>query len=152
MEDDLKVKDIMTKDVVTIDEDMPISEAANLLITRSFTGAPVMHEGKMVGIITEADFLTRDRAVHLPTFLQVFSQIKIFKKDEARFKEEFQRFLNTKVKDIMTTHVITVDPETSISEVAQIFIAKRVNPIPVVKDGNLVGIIARSDIVRIFQM
>jgi len=152
MEDDLKVKDIMTKDVITIDADMPISEAANLLITRSFTGTPVMQAGKMVGIVTEADFLTRDRAVHLPTFLQVFSQIKIFKKDEARFKEEFQRFLDTKVKDIMTTHVITVDPDTSITEVAQIFIAKRVNPIPVVKEGNLVGIIARSDIVRIFQM
>jgi predicted transcriptional regulator len=68
-------------------------------MTHSFTGAPVMYKGKMMVIITEVDFLIRDRAIHF----------------------------------------------------VGIFIANRVNPIPVVNDGKFVGIIARSDIARIFQ-
>lgn len=152
MEEDLKVKDIMTKDVVTFDVQTSMSEAANLLISRGFTGAPVLKDGAIVGIVTEADFFTRDQSLHLPTFLQLFSQIKIFKKDEQRFKQEFQRFLDTKVSDIMTTNLVSVDPDTTVEELAKIFVAKRVNPIPVIREGKLVGIVSRSDIVKIFQL
>lgn len=152
MEEQLKVKDIMTKDVVTIQADMPMTDAANLLVTRGFTGAPVVDQGNVVGIVTEADFLTRDGAVHLPTFLQMVTQFKVYKKDEERFKEEFQKFLHTKVRDIMTANVITVGPETTVEETAKLFASKHVNPIPVVHEGKLVGIISRSDIVRIFQL
>lgn len=152
MDDRLKVKDIMTKQVVTFSPDMAISEAANVLVTRNFTGAPVMEDGRLVGIVTEADFLMRGEAIHLPTFLHLFSQVKVFRKDEARFKQEFYKFLNTKVKDIMTKEVITVEPEMNVEELARLFTAKRINPVPVVKDGKLVGIVSRSDIVKIFQL
>ncbi|MBI3335269.1 MAG: CBS domain-containing protein [Candidatus Portnoybacteria bacterium] len=152
MDDQLKVKDIMTKEVVTFSPDMPISEAANVLVTRNFTGAPVMEDARLVGIVTEADFLTRGEAIHLPTFLHLFSQVKVFRKDEARFKQEFYKFLNTKVKDIMTKEVITVEPETNVEELARMFTAKRINPIPVVSQGKLAGIVSRSDIVKIFQI
>lgn len=152
MEEGLKVKDIMTKDVVTLDVNTPISEAANLLITRNFTGAPVLQDGSMVGIVTEADFFARGEAVHLPTFLQLFSQVQVFKRDEKRFKEEFQKFLSTKVKDIMTKDVVTVDADMAVEELASLFIAKRLNPLPVVKNGKMVGIVSRSDIVKIFKL
>lgn len=152
MEENLKVKDIMTKEVVTLDPQAPISDAANLLITKRFTGAPVVKDGALVGIVTEADFFTRDQAVHLPTFLELFTQVKIFKKDEARFKEEFQKFLSTTVKDIMTANVITVTPDTTIEELAVLYTSKHINPIPVVSEGKLVGIVSRSDIVKIFQL
>lgn len=142
----------MTKEVVTIDAQASISDAANLLITKGFTGAPVMDNGVMVGIVTEADFFARGDIVHLPTFLQLFSQMKVFGKDEQRFKAEFQRFLNTKVKDIMTRDVVNIDPEASIEKLAELFTAKRINPIPVLKEGTLVGIVSRSDIVKIFKL
>ena len=148
----LKVKGIMTKEVVSFSPDMSISDAANVLVTRNFTGAPVIQDGNLVGIVTEADFLTRDEAIHLPTFLQLFFQVKVFRKDEARFKQDFYKFLNTKVKDIMTKEVITVEPEVSVEELARMFSEKRINPIPVLSEGKLVGIVSRSDIVKIFQM
>ena len=153
MEKNLQVNDIMTKEVVTFSPDMPISDAANVLVTRNFTGAPVVDEyGKLAGIVTEADFLIRGEAIHLPTFLHLFSQVKVFHKDEARFKQEFYKFLNTKVKDIMTKEVITVEPEVSVEELARFITLKRINPVPVVSQGKLVGIVSRSDIVKIFQL
>lgn len=152
MEEDLKVKDIMTKEVVTVSPDTPICEAARLFVEKNFTGAPVVDNGRLVGIVTEADFLSKDGALHLPTFLTLFCKLKIGKKDEVRFKQEFYKFLNTKVQDIMTKKVITVTPETKVEELARIFTTKRVNPIPVVSGGELAGIVSRADIVKIFQM
>ena len=152
MEEDLKVKDIMTKDVVVLALDTPISEAAHLLIERNFTGAPVLNKGRLVGIVTEADFLAEDGAIHLPTFLFFFCKLKIFKRDETRFKEEFHKFLNTRVEDIMTKEVITVTPDMKVEELARLFSSKRVNPVPVMKGIDLVGIVSRSDIVKVFQM
>lgn len=152
MEEDLKVKDIMTKEVVTVSPDTPISEAAHLFVERNFTGAPVMDKGRLAGIVTEADFLAESGAIHLPTFLFFFCKLKVFKKDEARFKEEFHKFLNTRVEDIMTKEVITVTPDTKVEELAKLFSSKRVNPVPVMQGSELVGIVSRADIVKIFQM
>lgn len=141
----------MTKEVVTIDAQASISDAAELLTSKGFTGAPVMENGAMVGIVTEADFFARGDVVHLPTFLQLLSQMETFRKDEQQFKSEFQRFLNTKVKDIMTRDIVSIDPGAAIETLAELFTAKRINPIPVMKEEILVGIVSRSDIVKIFK-
>jgi CBS domain-containing protein len=117
-----KVKDFMTKGVLTVDEERTIFEAAELM-TQKEVGDVVVLKGEIPrGIVTERDFVRRVVAKKTP--------------------------LDTKISDVMSKPLITIDPEASLKEAARKMVKNRIRRLPVVKQHKLVGIIAVSDFAR----
>jgi CBS domain-containing protein len=145
----MKVKDIMTKEVICAAPETKVSEVAKLLFDNALSGIPVVENGQVVGIITEADLMIKESIIHLPTYIKLLDEFII--KQRIGENKEVKRILNSKAKDIMTKDVICVAPEIDIKEVAKLFVKKRINPIPVVVGKRkLVGIISRADVVKLF--
>lgn len=147
----MKVKEIMTKKVITARSDTPIAIIAELLWKNHFTGLPVVDNNlKVLGIVTEYDLLSRGEHIHIPSYIKFLKQFKAGKTGEA--KQEVKRIQSLLAKDIMTAPVVTVTPDTTVAESARIFSEKRINPLPVVNQaGKLTGIIARSDVIKLFS-
>jgi len=149
----MKVGEIMTKDVMSIGADAPISQVAELLFDYNLTGVPVVDEQKhVIGILTEYDLLSRQDHIHIPTYMKLLSQFKIAKSDKA-VQQEISNVQSLLASDIMTRPVVTISEDTDVSEAARIFADERINPLPVVdSNGALVGIISRADIVKLFKL
>ena len=148
----MRVKHIMTKKVISVHSDTPVNEAARLIFEKNLTGMPVIDDKKrVVGIITEYDFMSRGRNIHIPTFLDLMKEFRI--QDTSKVKKKIKQICQLKVGQLMTSPVTTVSPETKIQEAARIFVEKHINPLPVVDaEEKLVGIISRADIVKLFEL
>ncbi len=116
------VKDIMTKDVVTIESNKTAFDAAKVMAEKELGCVIVVVQAFPVGIITERDIVRRIVA------------------KRASF--------DTKVTDAMTKTLITVEPDTSLREAARIMSSNKIRRLPVLKQNKLVGIIVASDFVR----
>ena len=143
----LKVKDIMSKNVITISPGNSVEEAAKILSNNNVSGLPVVEDGKLVGIVSESDLIVKDKKLHFPDYINVIGGI-IYLESYKKFKKEFKKFIAVKVEDLMSEKVITVNPEDTVEDAATIMSDKDVNRLPVVEGDKLVGIITRGDIVR----
>ena len=144
----MKISDLMTHEVVTVHPDTPVVEIARRMLEHDISGVPVVErDGRLVGIVTEADLVVRNANVHFPTFLQILDA-RIFLTSTHHFEEELRRALGTIAADVMTRQVQTVGPADDISVAATLMVDKGLNPIPVLADGRLRGIISRADIIR----
>lgn len=135
-------EDIMSAVVVTVHPDQTVGEAARLMARHHVTGAPVVAETKLVGMITERDIV---RAVipPLPTVGELSALTLLVHLDDARERRDIP------VGHAMMTLVASVSPDTPAATVAAEMEARGVNRLPVVDDaGDLVGIVSRGDIVR----
>jgi len=142
---ELTAKDIMTRKVVSVKKDTTIEQLIKLLIKHDISGVPVVDEhNSIIGIVTEADIIVRES--DLPFALSFgFS----FLKNYESFLKNNQEYLNTKVGKIMTEKIKVVRQDTSITKVVNIMINNNINRLPVVdKDNKLIGIIARSDVLK----
>ena len=145
---EILAKDIMTAEVVTLTPEQTVTEAAKLLTKHRISGAPVLDaEGALVGIVSENDLIIQDVKLHFPNYVQ-FLDSYIYLGSLAQFESTLKKAVGAKVKDIMTTAVTTTPPEASIEDVATAMVRQDVGLVPVVEDSRLVGIIAKSDIVR----
>ena len=114
--------DVMTKDLVTLGPDTTAAKAIEILLKHKISGAPVVDsDGKLVGIVSEYQLLA------------------------VIYDEEFK---NQPIKELMTKEVLTVEEETLLTEIANLFIVHRIRRLPVLRDGELVGQISRRDIIR----
>ncbi|MEW6408190.1 MAG: CBS domain-containing protein [Patescibacteria group bacterium] len=144
----MKVRDIMTKKVVFCEINTPVSEISKKLIKYDLTGMPVVRNKKVVGIVTEADVIMQKSKIHIPNYIQLLDSF-LYLEDPKEVKEEIKKILGTKAEDIMTPSVITIDADAKIEDLASLFEQEHINPVPVVKNGKLVGIVSRADIVRL---
>lgn len=141
-------KDIMTTDVITVDPETSIKDAANIMSEHGISGLPVVRDNKLVGIVTENDLIIKDKKLHFPEYINVLGGI-IYLESYKKFEEEFKKFTAVKVKELMTTDVITANPEDSIEDLATIMHQKNINRIPVVDNaGQMIGIVTRNNIVK----
>lgn len=143
----------MTKDVTTVGPDDSILQVAQIMFDHNWEGLPVVTPDKtLVGIITQYDLITKGANIHLPTFMQLMSQLPVYKKDKGNLKPELQRIVTLTVKDLMNIDPLTVREGTTLEEVAKTFAEHhRVNPIPVVSpESRLVGIISRYDLIKLY--
>ena len=155
----MRVKEIMTTDVVKLNGFMSISDATDLLASRNISGAPVVDgDGKLIGIVTETDILrsVQEAAdeVHMvfPSLHPMGVMFEI-SKGKKEILKAFEEQANTVIIDVMTKNVVTCAPDTTLNEVASTFVEKGINRLPVVdEEGHVVGIIARGDIVRAFRV
>lgn len=139
----MKVRDLMTTDPVTTTPDAPLKEAARLMVRHKVSGLPVVDDGKVVGIVTEGDFLRQEASRDQP---YRFSLLDALFGDEPAGPPAAET-----VGEVMTVQVLTVAPEASLSEAARIMTSRRVKRLPVVgADGALLGVISRADVVNAF--
>jgi CBS domain-containing protein len=138
----MKIKDVMTTDVVTVEPETSLKEVARILAVRRVSGLPVVDaEGSVVGVISEADILFKEVGEKGPQgviawLLEPGGDVKL----EARTAGE-----------AMTGPARTIGPERPVTEAAKRMLEEAVNRFPVVDDdGTLVGIVTRADLVRAF--
>jgi len=145
----MKVGQIMNRNVVSIKPDTPVNEVAKKLIQYNLTGVPVIDDkNEIVGIVTEFDLIRRKGVVDIPAYINILDSF-LYLEDPAEVEEELRKMIGATAKEVMTKEVVTIDPEADISELAELIEDKHINPVPVVKDGKLVGIVSRADIVRL---
>tara|TARA_B100000315_G_scaffold256537_1_gene302677 strand:+ start:670 stop:1122 length:453 start_codon:yes stop_codon:yes gene_type:complete len=141
------VKDIMTKEPVTVKPTMEVHELAQLMVDKHISGAPVVDsEGKLLGIVQEKGVIFQDKKVHLPSFLHIASGF--FTLGVKRFEEEIEKITANKVSEIMVSDIITLSEDMSVEDAATLMIEKGIYYCPVVRDEKLVGILTKRDIVR----
>ena len=147
----MKVREIMTSPVITVREDTPLEEVAEIMLKHKIGGVPVVGErGEVVGIVTETDFTVRERGFPFSTFRapQVFGQW-LPKEGVERIYDAAR---STTAKEIMTRRVKTITEDESVEEVLELMLRHDVNRIPVIKPGKVpVGIVARHDLLRMMS-
>jgi CBS domain-containing protein len=139
----MKLRDLMTRDVITIGPDAPLKEAARRMLEASVSGLPVTDDnGTLVGMITEADFVATeaDRRRRRPAGLLGF----LFNDVELPSQERL-------VGDAMTTDLVVIREDADHAEAARLMQSEDVKRIPVVDDHRrIVGLVSRADILRVF--
>lgn len=145
----MKVKDIMTKEVVTIKEDDTVETAANILNEKGLSGLPVVDDNNLVkGIITEGDLMRRISKIDGPSYIEVLGGIFPLE-SKSDFFDRLKKSMGYLVKDMMTKDVIITSEDAELEDVATLMVKKKVKRIPVVDDkGRLIGIISRKDIME----
>jgi CBS domain-containing protein len=147
-----QISDIMTTPVIAVKANTLITKVANLMIRNNLTGLPVINDqNQLVGIITEHDFLTREEHIHIPSYLSFLMELG--QNRQSPIKNEIKKIQTLTAGDLMTKKVITLKPDDHIVKAAKILTEKKINPLPVVDNGGyLVGIVSRSDIVKLFNI
>ncbi len=143
----LKAKDIMTKELLTVTPKTEITKAAEILLEKGVNGLPVVDAGRLVGILCQSDLIAQQKKLPIPslfTLLDGFIPLRSAK----HFEKAFQKIAATTVADSMTPDPVTVQPETSIEEIAALMVDKNFHTLPVVKGAKLVGIIGKEDVLR----
>jgi CBS domain-containing protein len=142
----MKVKDIMKREVVSLRPDMSVKNAIGELFKLEISGLPVIDDsGRLLGMFTEKDII---RSI-LPSYVEKVGSF-MYENLPKAINKKISELANMNVQDIMRKEVITVGEELSIAEVARIMLTQRLRRIPVVKEGKVIGIIARGDIVKEF--
>jgi CBS domain-containing protein len=144
MEVVMKVKDVMTRDVVTVEPWTPLREVARLMVERRVSGLPVVDEdGSVIGVVSEGDILVKERGQVGERSL--FDHMLEVNGSEG-VKHDAQDAANA-----MTSPAVTIRPDRAVSEAAALMLDRSVNRLPVVDHhGALLGIVTRADLVRAF--
>jgi CBS domain-containing protein len=133
----LRVRDVMSSPAVTVREDTPVKEVAELLVRRRISGVPVVSEsGELVGILTEADLLYKELPEERGGWLSRPDPQGVRKRE------------GLVARDLMTWPVFTVEEDTPLREAARLMARHRVNRLPVVREGRVVGIVSRADVLK----
>ena len=143
------VRDLMRPDVPTVASTDSIATVARILSESGLPGIPVVEDGEIVGIVTEKDLIAREADVEVPTPLPFLDAIFVL--DGGRnFDEEMRHVLAVTAGQLMTSPVFNILDTATLSQVATLMIDEGVNPVPVVDAAHqLVGIVSRSDLVRV---
>lgn len=144
----IKAKDIMTRDVITVYLDTEITQAARLMLDNHLSGLPVIDkDGHLKGIICQSDLMTQQKKIPLPSFFVLLDTVIAFT-SQKQIEREVKKMAAVKVSEAMTPDPITVDPETSLEDIATLMVKHSIHTLPVFDQGKLVGIIGKEDILR----
>jgi CBS domain-containing protein len=140
---EMKVLDLMTTEVISVPTETPLKEVARLLAEHRVSGVPVVDEnGGVVGIVSEADFVDRERGT-VPARAGWLTRV-LTGEDEAR--DLRARLEGTTAGAAMSAPATVIRPQASVREAATLMSTRKVNRLPVVEDGRLVGIVTRADL------
>jgi CBS-domain-containing membrane protein len=144
----LTAQDIMTREVITVNQTATVRELAALLLTSNISGAPVVDDaGKVIGVVTESDLIFQNKKVHLPAAFAILDAF-VFLESPGKMEQELKKMAGAKVGDICSHKLVSVTPETGLDELATLMAEKKIHTLPVMAEGNLVGVIGKSDIIR----
>ncbi|MFA6171092.1 MAG: CBS domain-containing protein [Patescibacteria group bacterium] len=145
----------MTKKVISASPEAGIKEVSCLLMKYKIHGIPVVDEkGRILGIITETDFFTKDEVdIYLPSYIDILRKTKILNAaTKDKDKKIHQALLGMTAGDIMTKKVITIEENRPIKDLYKLFRRKKLFTVPVVNEESLlVGIVTLADIIKLIK-
>lgn len=144
LQESVTAKDIMTAPVQCIAADMDLQQAAQVLADKIYSGAPVIDgDGRIVGVISEKDFLARMGLEQPATFLRIIAHCLTTKSCMAI------ALRNHAVRELMTAPAVTAGPEITVAAISRLFIDQKINRLPIIDpDGRPLGIVTRTDLVQ----
>lgn len=143
----LKAKDIMTQDVITTKLETTVGQLARLLMDNKISGTPVVDgEGRIVGIVTENDLIRKNKRLHIPTVIRLFDAYVMV--GSKSMEKEIKDITAITVGEIYTEDVVSIEEETTLEEIATIMAEDHIHLLPVLKEGKVVGIVGKADMVR----
>ncbi len=146
----MQARDVMTAKVVSVTPDTPVNAVARLLLDHGISAVPVLDaDGTPLGIVSEGDLVGRDEAERLARRDWWLALITGAQPLEQSLQA---RLLDPKrtARDVMSAPVLTVTEQTGLSDVAHLLALHRIKRVPVTRDGRVVGIVSRADLLRAF--
>ena len=144
----LTAQDIMTREIRSVTLGTSIEDLARLFEETRYNALPVVDtEGKLVGTISQNDLVERDKPLHIPTVISIFDWV-LYVESEKKFTEEVKRMAARTVDEIFSPARATCSPDTPVDEVAAMMSDKKAHLVPVLDGDEMVGVIARLDIIR----
>lgn len=139
----------MRREVPIAAPDTSIAELARMMVEHRVPGVPVIDDGELVGIVTEADLIQREANVDAPSTVAFLDAI-IELDAGTPFDEELRRVLATRAEELMTSPVISIRDIATVSELATLMLQHRINPVPVVDEHRqIIGLATRTGIVEL---
>jgi len=141
----MKVSDVMTREVISVDPETGVRDAVELMLKNRISGAPVVDgDGKLVGVVSEGDFLRRAETgterKKTPWYDAFFGS--------GEAASAYVRAHGLKVRDVMTAKPITVGEDAPLHDVVDLMERHRIKRLPVVRGGRVVGIVSRANLLR----
>lgn len=144
-----RVADIMTTTVIKVQPETRVSEVARLMSQHHLSGLPVVNEAdEVIGVVTELDMMLRNTHFKLPDFIFIFDMMFPLELP-GHYRERLEKALGTTARELMSEPAVTITPDATIDELVELLVKRRINPVPVVEDERLVGIVSRADIIRL---
>jgi NAD(P)H-hydrate repair Nnr-like enzyme with NAD(P)H-hydrate dehydratase domain/predicted transcriptional regulator len=146
----MRVTEFMTADIATVAPETPIVDVARLMVGARISGVPVINRdtGELLGMITELEMVERQAKFEMPTYTRVLDATFVIAERDS--EEKLARILATTAGELMQSTVYSIREDATIEDVASLMFERQVNPVPVISlDDRLIGIISRSDIVRL---
>jgi CBS domain-containing protein len=144
----MKARDVMTANVISVGPDRGIHELARLLLDKGISGVPVVDAGgRPIGMVSESDLIGRrdsDQEARRDRWLRLLAEGELL-------NSEFLASLHSpdrRARDIMASPIVSVSEEAEVGEIARLLIAHHIKRVPVVRDGQVVGIVSRVDLLR----
>jgi CBS domain-containing protein len=141
----MHVEAIMTRDVLTASPETPLRDVARLLTGNHISGLPVCgDDGEVLGVVSEADILHKEQGVSADAggrFARLF----------RHGHDKLDKVMARTAGEAMTSPALTIRPKQQVCDAAKLMIERRVNRLPIVDDGRLVGIVTRADLIRAFH-
>jgi CBS domain-containing protein len=147
------VRDIMSSPVITVTPDTSIQDVARIMRDQHISGVPVVTtDQQLIGIVTEVDLIAQHAPVKEPQYLSLlWATIPLRFDDYARYKEQIRHVLAVNAEQLMTRKPTTIHPDDSIEYAAELLIKPGHSSLPVMDGGRLVGIVTRTDLVRMIE-
>jgi CBS domain-containing protein len=144
----MKASDVMTADVVSVHPDVPVKDVAKILLKNGISAVPVVDEnGSPIGMVSEGDLIPRpepEREARRDWWLALLAEGEAL---NANFVASLGA-TNQTASAIMSSPVVSVVPDTDVAEIARLLADYRIKRVPVVRDGQVIGIVSRADLLR----
>jgi len=142
----MNAADLMTRDVVTVGPEASLADAIRLMLKFRVSGLPVVDgAGRLIGLLTEGDLLHRIETGTDAPRMGWFQALVA----RGRMAEQYAHTHGRRVQDVMTRDVVTVREESPLADIVRVMDSKHFRRVPVVDGGRLVGVVSRSDFVRL---
>lgn len=144
----ITAQDIMTTQLIVLEPGMDFVAAAKTLLDNHFNGAPVLNEeGELVGILCQSDLVAQHKKLPVPTLLTLLDCF-VRLTPSKQLEKQARKIAALTVGEAMTPDPVTVNPATTIDTIAALMVDSNLHTLPVVEDGQLVGIIGKEDVLK----
>ncbi len=140
-------QELMNEHPIVVSPEMSVQALAALLLEQQADGACVIEDDKLVGVVTTMDLVFQEKNVHIPTFVALMDAV-IPLESNKRTREDIEKIAGTWVRDIMSDDPITVGPDSTVSDAATLMVERHLTMLPVVKEGQLLGVITKHAILK----
>ena len=140
----MQARDIMTINVISVSEDLPVHEVVGLLLKYRISAVPVVDSAqKVVGIVSEGDLLRPEGASRAETKRPWWLEAAFTGQTVA-----YEKVQGRTAGEVMTRNVFTVDEDTPLNEIAELLERHHIKRVPVLSDGRLAGIVSRANLLH----